>query len=51
MMSRLPLVSDLVIPFEARTTFEDYQINTGRHILSDPPDHQRRRLDPSGPTC
>jgi hypothetical protein len=34
---RLPLVSDLVIPFEARTTFEDYRINTGRQIVFDPP--------------
>lgn len=26
----IPLVSDLVIPFEAVTTFRDYEINTGR---------------------
>jgi hypothetical protein len=29
---RIPLVSDLVIPFRAVTTFEDFQINTGRGI-------------------
>lgn len=29
----LPWVGDLVVPFEARTTFEDYQINTGRPIV------------------
>jgi hypothetical protein len=29
---RIPLVSDLVIPFRAVTTFEDFRINTGRAI-------------------
>ena len=29
---RIPLVSDLVIPFQATTTFEDYQINSGRPV-------------------
>jgi hypothetical protein len=29
---RIPLVSDLVIPFRAVTTFEDFEINTGRPI-------------------
>ena len=29
---RVPLVSDVVIPFQATTTFEDYAINTGRTI-------------------
>jgi hypothetical protein len=29
---RIPLVSDLVIPFRAVTTFEDIEINTGRPI-------------------
>ena len=29
---RLPLVSDVVIPFQATTTFEDYAINAGRPI-------------------
>ncbi|MEZ0334434.1 MAG: hypothetical protein ACAI18_10520 [Gemmatimonadales bacterium] len=27
---RLPMVSDLVIPFQATTTFDDFTINTGR---------------------
>jgi hypothetical protein len=29
---RIPVVSDLVIPFQATTTFEDYEINTARPI-------------------
>jgi hypothetical protein len=29
---RIPMVTDLVIPFQATTTFEDYEINTGRPI-------------------
>jgi hypothetical protein len=29
---RIPLLSDLVIPFQATTTFEDYEINTGRPV-------------------
>jgi hypothetical protein len=29
---RIPLVSDLVIPFRAVTTFDDFEINTGRPI-------------------
>jgi hypothetical protein len=29
---RIPLVSDLVIPFQATTTFEDYEIDTGRPV-------------------
>ncbi len=29
---RIPAVTDLVIPFQATTTFEDYEINTGRPI-------------------
>jgi hypothetical protein len=29
---RIPIVSDLVIPFRAVTTFEDFEINTGRPI-------------------
>ena len=29
---RIPVVSDLVIPFRATTTFEDFEINTGRAI-------------------
>jgi hypothetical protein len=34
---RLPLVSDLVIPFQATTTFEDYTINSGRPIVFELP--------------
>ena len=33
---RLPVVNDLVIPFQATTTFDDYEINAGR------PDRVRR---------
>jgi hypothetical protein len=29
---RIPVLSDLVIPFQATTRFEDYEINTGRPI-------------------
>ncbi len=29
---QIPLIGDLVIPFEAQTTFQDYEINTGRRI-------------------
>ncbi len=34
---RLPLVSDVVIPFQATTTFDDYAINGGRPIVFDVP--------------
>lgn len=32
---RIPLVSDIVIPFRAVTAFEDFEINTGRPIAFD----------------
>nr|MBA3554957.1 hypothetical protein [Gemmatimonadales bacterium] len=34
---RIPLVSDLVIPFQATTTFEDFEINAGRPIAFELP--------------
>ena len=34
---RIPLVSDLVIPFRAVTTFDDFEINTGRPIAFELP--------------
>ena len=34
---RIPVVSDLVIPFQATTVFEDFQINTGRPIAFEVP--------------
>ena len=36
----LPWLGELVVPFEARTTFEDYEINSGRPLvfLLPPPD-------------
>jgi Omp85 superfamily domain len=34
---RIPIVSDVVIPFQATTTFEDYEINTGRPIAFELP--------------
>jgi hypothetical protein len=34
---KIPVVSDLVIPFQATTTFEDYEINTGRPIAFELP--------------
>ena len=34
---RIPVVSDLVIPFQATTTFEDYAINSGRPIAFEVP--------------
>ncbi len=49
---RIPLVSDVVIPFRAVTTFEDFEINTGRPIAfelpvpeSDNPDSARARRE------
>ena len=49
---RIPLVSDVVIPFRAVTTFEDFAINTGRPIAfelpvpgSDDPDSARARRE------
>jgi hypothetical protein len=47
---RIPLVSDVVIPFRAVTTFDDFEINTGRPIVfelplpaGEPPDSQAAR--------
>ena len=34
---RIPVVSDLVIPFSAVTTFEDFEINTGRPVAFELP--------------
>ena len=34
---QIPIVSDIVIPFRATTTFEDYEINTGRPIVFELP--------------
>jgi hypothetical protein len=34
---RIPVVSDLVIPFRATTTFEDMEVNTGRPIAFEVP--------------
>ncbi len=34
---RIPLVSDVVIPFRATTTFEDFEINAGRPIAFELP--------------
>jgi hypothetical protein len=34
---RIPVVSDVVIPFRAVTTFEDFEINTGRPIAFELP--------------
>ncbi|HEU5039646.1 MAG TPA: hypothetical protein VFT84_02425 [Gemmatimonadales bacterium] len=34
---RIPVVSDLVIPFQATTVFEDFEINTGRPIAFEVP--------------
>ena len=44
---RVPMVSDLVIPFQATTTFDDFEINTGRPLtfavaLPEQPPHRRR---------
>ena len=30
---RIPIISDVVIPFQAVTTFDDYEINTGRPVV------------------
>ena len=51
---RLPMVSDLVIPFQATTTFDDFAINTGGPVVFDgaasrptgpPPKSERARRD------
>jgi hypothetical protein len=34
---QIPIVSDLVIPFQATTTFEDYEINSGRTVVFELP--------------
>ena len=34
---RIPLVSDVVIPFRAVTTFDEFEVNTGRPIAFDVP--------------
>lgn len=41
---QIPLVSDIYVPFEAVTTFSDYEINTGRPVAFrlPPPDSLRR---------
>jgi hypothetical protein len=38
---RIPIVSDVVIPFQASTSFEDYEINTSRPITFDLPEPAR----------
>ena len=30
---RIPIITDVVIPFQAVTTFDDYEINTGRPVV------------------
>lgn len=42
---QVPLISDIVLPFEAITTFWDYEINTGRPVAFDtpPPDSGARQ--------
>lgn len=45
---RIPIVSDVVFPFEATTTFEDYELNTGAALAFElqapegPPRHRSR---------
>ncbi|HLS48242.1 MAG TPA: ShlB/FhaC/HecB family hemolysin secretion/activation protein [Gemmatimonadales bacterium] len=34
---KIPIVSDVVIPFQAVTTFDDYEINTGRPVVFELP--------------
>jgi hypothetical protein len=35
---QIPIISDIVIPFESKTTFEDYEINTGTPVVFTVPD-------------
>jgi hypothetical protein len=44
---QIPIISDIVIPFDATTRFEDYEINTGQAVVFHlpPPDTTRDRLD------
>lgn len=43
---QIPIISDIVIPFDATTTFEDYEINTGKAVVFHlpPPDTTLDRL-------
>ena len=43
---QIPIISDIVIPFDATTTFADYEINTGKAVVFHlpPPDTTRDRL-------
>ncbi len=34
---QIPIISDIIIPFEAITTFWDYEINSGRPVVFDTP--------------
>ncbi len=34
---QIPIISDIVVPFEILTTFDDYSINTGRQIAFEAP--------------
>ena len=43
---RVPLVKDLVIPFQATTTFDAYEINSGRPIVFDLPLPETAGLSP-----
>ncbi len=42
---QIPIISDIIIPFEAITTFWDYDINSGRPVVFDapPPDTGAKR--------
>jgi hypothetical protein len=42
---RIPVVSDVVIPFRAVTTFEDFEINTGRPVAFELPLPAHRHAD------
>ncbi len=35
---QIPIITDIVIPFEATATFDEYEINTGRRIVFTVPD-------------
>jgi len=42
---QIPIISDIIIPFEAITTFWDYEINSGKPVVFDtpPPDSGAKR--------
>ncbi len=45
---QIPIISDIVIPFEAKTTFQDYEINTGTPVVFTVPDDDSAEMRDEG---